>query len=246
MTAYEDRYVAFIDILGFKDLIDRLEKNPETLGHLAEVLAGTGEISRVKKSFRDNGIDENALRVSSFSDNIVISAPYDAWGFSFLIMFVSGMCNDLLNQGLLTRGGISKGKLIHTDGAVLGSGLIKAYELESKFANYPRILIDDCIRNSPELAGGHKFLSNILLQDFDGLYHLHIFARSMLHFAAGIRDKSQELPPDYLEKGRLEIVRSITENKNPSVKAKATWLANYYNRFAAAAKLSNIEIPDPR
>ena len=45
-------------------------------------------------------------------------------------------------KGYLFRGGITVGDIVHDDECVFGPGLVRAYELESKVAQYPRFVLD--------------------------------------------------------------------------------------------------------
>lgn len=48
-----------------------------------------------------------------------------------------------IQYGILFRGGITYGKVVHTDKMLFGPAMNKAYSLESKTAVYPRIIIDN-------------------------------------------------------------------------------------------------------
>lgn len=94
---------------------------------------------RVKISSLNQHTAQKDLEVSVFSDCVAISAesdnPHD------VIWTAIHLQSSLLVLGILTRGGISKGKLVHKDDLLYGDGMIKAYKLESKAAVYPRILV---------------------------------------------------------------------------------------------------------
>ena len=81
------------------------------------------------------------------------------------IMFLS-------NEGLVLRGGITVGEFYADEDIVFGKGLIRAVELEEKFAQFPRIIIDE-----------DKLTTNIssfvddgdLIRDFDGRCFVNYF-----------------------------------------------------------------------
>ena len=134
---YMERIVAFVDILGFGALVSSLSSNPELHGRLHYALTYI-------KSYRASSHSENSaqsnLEISVFSDSIAISSePLDA----FRVIWSCGWLNaELLQAGILTRGGISIGPTIHKDDVLYGEGMLKAYKLESNAAIYPRIVVD--------------------------------------------------------------------------------------------------------
>lgn len=128
---YEDKIVAFIDVLGFSNLVysDKLEP----ISHYYEMIL---------TDFKEAAIKKN-LKFLMISDSIVVHAPQTKDGFFAVIKVLSSLQHRLLLKGILIRGGVSFGKLYvnETDNIIVGTGLINAYNLEKK-AIYPRIIID--------------------------------------------------------------------------------------------------------
>jgi len=183
---YEERYVAFIDILGFSSLVDRAETDSNLLERLASVLEEVQMHSALEESMDSLGDNDpqaffrNMFRMSTFSDNIVISTKINLIGLSLITMLSTIICNRLLHQGIFTRGAISSGKLIHTNSIALGAGLIKAYKLESTAAIYPRILLDENIVRDMDALEKQGGTPDLRCKDFDGLWHLHILHPKIL------------------------------------------------------------------
>lgn len=93
--------------------------------------------------------------VLSFSDKDQTDSKISWYN---LILNIIGILQDfaykMLCHGFLVRGAITSGKLFHERGVVLGPALIEAYELESKRAIIPRILItDEIIRKFNDGSG---------------------------------------------------------------------------------------------
>lgn len=101
-----------------------------------------------KKVARETKI-QSTLAVTHFSDSIVISVDIEDLTAIKAMMTLTAKINYRLweDYGILTRGGITIGQLIHEEGGVLiGPAMVRAYELESTLAKNPRILIDEnCI-----------------------------------------------------------------------------------------------------
>lgn len=67
------------------------------------------------------------------------------------------------------------------DTVVWGAALLRAYELESKIADYPRIVIDAPLLSELNTTAG---LSEYVLHDFDGIPFLNYM--SIWHFSGQI------------------------------------------------------------
>lgn len=183
---YEERYVAFIDILGFSELVNRAEADSSLLERLVSVLQEQELYSAIETSMDTlgsndpRGFFQNMFKMSTFSDNIVISTKMNPIGVNLITTLSTVIGNRLLHQGIFTRGAISKGKLIHTNRIVLGAGLISAYNLEKSAAIFPRILIDESIVHGMDTLMNQGGSPDLRRQDFDGLWHLHILHPSVL------------------------------------------------------------------
>lgn len=215
---FEDRIVAFVDILGFGTLVSSLSTNPELHARLHYALTYI-------KSHRESSHAAHSHReVSVFSDSIVISAEiFDA----FEVIWTCGWLHaQLLYSGVLTRGGISIGPTIHKDDVLYGEGMLKAYRIESSAAVYPRIVIDpELLRR---LAPGTK--KKLLDQDSDGLWFIDPFKFDAMPGGA------EELASDgydpraiYFEELRKHITAAIEGAKQVDHFAKWNWLANRYS-----------------
>ena len=163
---YVERIVAFIDILGFRNLVQQIGADPMLHRKLQ------GALSRIKHCKLSSVADNTAqsdLEVSVFSDSVVISGTMD--NFHGVCWTVIHLQCDLLAFGVLARGGISKGRTVHRDDILYGEGILAAYDLESKAAVYPRIVID------PKLVDDitPRYRSTFLDKDQDGLWFINPF-----------------------------------------------------------------------
>jgi hypothetical protein len=82
-----------------------------------------------------------------------------------------GIAAAALRIGFLVRGGATIDMLHHSSGAVFGKALIDAYEIESRVAVYPRVVLShnitsrkDWIENQADIVRAN-----------DGLYHFDYF-----------------------------------------------------------------------
>jgi hypothetical protein len=239
-STYAHRVVAFIDILGFKELIFR--------GREAEVFAA---LKLAKESETGHFHNAPEMRLTAFSDSIVISDKVgEGFGYPRLLHFTSYLIWQLLEVGVLTRGGIGHGHLHHENGIVFGPALIEAYELESKQAIYPRVLVPDSVRDAHlryEIATRGEMTrvpaDGIFRRDFDGNLHLHVL--SPWSHANIFPEKSPNAQGADTTFGAQEIVsaraaclaKALESNRPPASHASAWtkhhWFENYLSETLA-------------
>ncbi|WP_338657265.1 hypothetical protein V6B14_22230 (plasmid) [Sporosarcina psychrophila] len=184
---YENRLVAFIDILGFSALVQKSENDAlyaEKLFNALERIRQEVEHNKKKQT-----TENSALEMVQFSDSLVVSLPYtNSTSFSIFVMKLNWIQKTLADEGILIRGGVSAGKLYHKGTISYGPAFIRAFNIETALADHPRIVIDPQIMNlkllpenedlvdSKFLMGFHNFEGNrnpIVLEDVDGLYFIN-------------------------------------------------------------------------
>lgn len=169
---YEKRVTAFMDILGFSDLIPVIEDRHASFEHVFLVVR---EMLDSKPKWKDKEIAEDMWettkteaarfgrtlsqkdhekildilakrdRALAFSDNLVRSSPADWPGAVSVIYSVVLLSIRLLVRGTFVRGGITVGNLCHEDSLVFGPALIEAHRMEKKLAKYPRIVLSPSV-----------------------------------------------------------------------------------------------------
>jgi hypothetical protein len=194
--AYEDRCLAFVDVLGWSNIVRKSVQDPsalEAIHRAAELIVGLRTMAERANRVRMPEIELPPLdaRVSHFSDTFVFSMPAVAdIGMAFPMM-LRAFCRTLLGAGHYTRGAIVCGLVHHTDRALYGPAVIEAYELERSTAVYPRILIT---------PGAQRYFPDpgILRTDHDGLVCLDLLhtdrsdVRGLEKLAALVAKKEKE------------------------------------------------------
>lgn len=213
---YEDRVVAFIDILGFRALVARFSAEPVLHKQLHGALA---KIKSIKSFSGDANTAQKELETSVFSDSIVISgAPSQ---LPVIIWTCVGLQAELLANGVLTRGGISIGRTYHNDDVLYGEGMIRAYDLESKAAIYPRVILDPVL-----VKQLHETQRLMLLNlDADGLWHTDPFSFGVLPGQTEVLIEDGWDPHlVFLESFAKRIEREIEDAKDAGILAKWGWM----------------------
>lgn len=128
---YKNRLIAFIDVLGFKNLV------------FATQLEAIETYYKFLLSNFAEGAEKRRLEYLLISDSIVVFCDDSTEDLFTLIKFIGLLQSGLLTRGIIVRGAISHGNLfVDKDNSIIvGPGLVNAYALEAT-AKYPRVIID--------------------------------------------------------------------------------------------------------
>ncbi len=229
---YRLKYVAFLDLLGFKNMVYQSAEDQNILNKIYMALSYIGKMQHDNY----NGIMpmvDLGKQVTAFSDSIVIS--YDAsmpgGGFHVLIDLVY-ICNDLLGIGIPIRGGVTVGSLIHDEHKCFGPAMIEAYFMESKIASFPRVIIDQKVLEYDLSKPGEantieyeaEYLQGIIKKDpRDGLFFLD-YMKQCNEF------DSPEVYDDYILRTKEFVIRNLYIYTNDlKLCPKYEWLKWYFN-----------------
>lgn len=140
---YEDKFIAYVDILGFKELVERSEKGGDNAPTVEYILELTGKFGSSKEEDFDrygpttcpcaphNARNLN-FRATQISDCVVVSAEASPAGLINLVYHCYKIAFRFLKVGHTCRGYITRGNIYHTDAQFFGTGYQQAYDHESK------------------------------------------------------------------------------------------------------------------
>jgi hypothetical protein len=206
MTTYTQSLVAFLDILGFSDIVQN-DCNSASTNNLEKII----EIVKVASdalSFGD---------VRQFSDSIVCSVNYSIDNIISLINAIQKLQNSALEKGVLLRGGISLGKHYSDSNLLFSEALVNAYKIESVVARFPRVVLDSNIIELIEIiqadhSGTVEKFTSLICKDVDG----EIFVSYC---------------QENYGKTALDLVRSALSKKySSSIREKYIWLGRYIEK----------------
>lgn len=143
---FKDKFIGFVDILGFKGLVAAAEKvyNPS----LSELMGWTTKLGSAKDKAHlikygpticpgsprvSRGLD---FEITQISDCVVVSSEISPAGVVNLVHHCWGAVVQLLMHGLMCRGYITRGSIYHENGQFIGTGYQNAYEKESQVAAF--------------------------------------------------------------------------------------------------------------
>lgn len=220
--------IAFLDILGSSEIIR--ENSINMLNEINELYSFAIELCKKDARIRDF----SKLKIKIFSDNILVACEIEeprkgvknhtCFAEIYAIVGFVGVFQGLaLGKKLLLRGGITIGELYFDDIFVWGNGLLRAYELESDIAIYPRIIVDDMVMyelKNTKFVGGDILDACKIAQDSDLIWYIDYLRRWNIEDA----------------KGRIlysynEIVKKIHSAPVNRVIQKLTWHINYVIKY---------------
>lgn len=231
MTAesYNERYLAFIDVLGFSNLVNQSRNDAAVVTQLRDALSDVSAKALAARS------EELGLEATSFSDTVVISAPVGEAELLHMLQTIDEFGYGLLRRNMLFRGALVRGQLLHRPDLIFGPALIDAYNLETTRSFHPRIMLDSNVYGAIQHAGANKReqLTRYLTVDPYDVPYLNLFAR----WQTG-------KPLDGTALGELVQLQDIIAAglvagaQNPSVGEKYKWLARKLNRFIATQEFA--------
>lgn len=230
-TVYSPHLVTYLDILGFRNLIE--QKSPKFISGVIQLWKHE---TTPRKDDRHYGED-----YKRFSDLIVGTCPVNSKvnaqhrpGLVFVelyrVMFAQVR---MIEGGILLRGAVTVGDLVKNNREIYGPALIRAYELESQVAVVPRIVVDDRLltemRGNP-LLRRHSFkeemeyLSPLLRKDEE-----HI---TFVDYLNGVLPEDPDGAPIFLKKHKDLIERGLWDFRNDTrIRKKFRWLQRYHNSY---------------
>jgi len=244
-VAYETRYCAYLDILGFRGLVSGLRGNDHKVKSLKDLL------SKVHRPFQGNaGIrygNNGNFRAQSISDAVAISTAVNSDGLLHLFYVLEHLVLDLLAEGYFTRGAIVKGHLFHDTRMVFGEALVEAYHLESEVVRFPRVMVTRSVADDVRNVKGELYQKRIK-QAEDGPHFLNV-----LHRLRDEMDSELLSNPQVHAEQSKGLARYVTMGKkiqkrfdeavdNPRHFEKVKWFGNYWNSIIAPQTIQGLEL----
>lgn len=213
---YTEKYVAFLDVLGFSHLVRDADTNPSKRNLIQ------GIIRTLRETFNEVP-SSTGFRFTQFSDCIVISADRTESGFVAVATGCVGLTGGLAAEGILLRGGIAVGNLLHTRDTLFGTGLLSAYS-------------NDAAGSPPRVSLCAETQNDAISFDLEGLTRLDpMDLTPMLHTLweyENYNDRSES--DDAIAVEGRNVVNHISRNSYnmnlpSSVRAKWRWMRLYWN-----------------
>jgi hypothetical protein len=227
---YENRIVAFIDILGFSNIVENTVIDPNIENE--KVLALRNALIGINENANWLNTNADSRRITQFSDSIIISfLDNDDLAFRNFLENVSRVIIKLfLKNKFLVRGGVCKGKLLHEDKVIFGPAFNESYRLENKVAIYPRIIIKS--EDIEQLVENDELSLTYLAEEDNYYYFDYLVSPSFLYYHSDECDNefyALKYYSFYLPYLRSFIVEQINANHPHNLLCKYLWLRDKFN-----------------
>lgn len=223
---YKEHYVAFLDILGFKNMLDEKASCDEIYSVFEELKKNS------HTSLFYNGKDVTSfddVKYYIMSDSIVLYIPTDIEdAFLALVGTCLKLQMNLLfrEKPILIRGGIAKGNLFVEGNIIFGQGLSNAYKIENDISIYPRIVFNKDLLQEAKLSnetGNKKHWEKMMIRrDDDELCFVYYLSFAWIGDLNNI--------PLYWDRVLTYCQKYLDSSYNKSIRDKYLWLKKYLVR----------------
>lgn len=219
---YKNKYVAFLDLLGFKSKVNDADTNHKV----------QKEILNVLDIFRDTlcNSDNIGMRFTHFSDCIIFSVDRTSRGLWEILESINVLTLNLLNYDFFIRGGLSAGGIYHDEKFVYGSAVNRAYKIENKESIFPITLVSNEV--IADIKSYSSTFEEFLIQDAEGRYFVHYlksyaeYTRLPAFPGKVLLDESGKRIIDF-------ICHRLNTHIDPKIREKDIWFQNYWNKQVA-------------
>lgn len=244
--SFKKHYVAFLDILGYKNLVIEASKDEQTALYTIEKLEDmiNKTIHEMVTAYKKFCSDSFRIDYTLFSDSLCFYVPLDEsegngklsnkyietnyFKLYFLCRLVATVQLESLKYGIIYRGAISLDNHYHSNNITFSKALINAYLAESTKAIYPRVIILDTPENDilEYIGFWYNYFDMRIVEDDDYLFVDYL----------GMIDEFSDIlgeDCDYIKWHKQIIEKGIKNNlHDEKTLAKYTWMLNYhYNRL---------------
>ena len=223
MKEYTQYYFAFIDLLGFKEIV-----NTKTCNEIYEIF------EEVKsKYYPQKGINESEyapiippddIHYYIMSDSICIFIKSDIKSaltvltWICLYLQVRLLC---LKTPIFVRGSIALGNVYSDNNILYGPAMVEAYLRSEEIAQYPRIVIPKRLINEVDNLDEKRFLNISTFLEADDLYVINYLEFFCLH---------QSSPEQ--KKNVINFITNILDTSlNKSVREKYSYVKYWMDQY---------------
>ncbi len=236
---YEPGIVTFIDVLGFRAML-----SDRPAGEIHDIILSLREFSK-PESEHFRRMKEVRLSSRAFAESVsdavvrvrVFDTQHSDGAFFQELLDLLHIQIQCINHGVLIRAGLAIGNVhvgLNGTGPVFGPAMVRAYDIESGEAIYPRIVVDDAAyehflsdarlhNENHDLEEETEYVNRLLRTGEDGTRFIDYL---------GASEDEHDAFEDYvafLDRHAALIRQNLAEAYKSSIRRKYLWLARYHN-----------------
>lgn len=157
---YETKYVAFLDVLGFKELVCSTSKSNQK-----KVARYFYLIDKIIKQLKRRS-SKRSITSLVVSDSVILTMPFteerseNLTNLRELCIAIREIQFELAKSDIWLRGAVTYGEayVSEDENQIVGEAFVNAYLLEEKTAIYPRVIIDNKLINKLKTIYADTFI----------------------------------------------------------------------------------------
>lgn len=248
ISTYRPHFIAFLDILGFKELV-----KSHGFNEIRDVFSHIGidekniSLSMSRAADEEDDLLKNyncalkLCKIRIMSDSIVVAAPSR---YVESLAVVLDVCNNIqenlyeCNEPVFLRGAVAEGEVYFSDEVMFGQGLIDAYLAQENISVYPRIIVSEEVlakgKASVDEFGAYGYGG--LSVDSDGYHYINTMGNWLLLANCGIsiRDTYK------YKKLKRYIEKTLSGYPDNRVREKYLWLQAELERAADTSEKTRV------
>lgn len=236
--------VLYLDTLGSRDMAETPDPRPE----LEKLYGAVEDAAR-------NGLTQANSKFplyswTAFTDHIAVGWPIkddaefelgnaldDAANYQYV----------LARRGILARGGLTIGKAFVADGFAFGPALVEAYQIESKVASYPRIVLAKKVL--PYVKKHVAYFGDPLWSPYEQWLLRDQDGNTFINYLSAI-DPNEEEEDEYGDSAQeMRLHKQMVEQglkkyaRRPNILDKFEWVASLHNHWCGRVFSDDEELP---
>ena len=249
----EDKFIAFVDILGFNSKVESVEGPDGT--SLSDLLEYCSILSQqnIMLDILEYGptiCPESEYKsrdlhyeVTQVSDCVVISTEVSPAGIINLLYHVSACVTKLMTEGMMARGYITRGNIYHQNNQFIGTGyqealekekVVRAFRFDASKDSTPFVelnpIVVSYIKGKTDKCVQTMF-SSMCTEDDHGIAAVFPFSRLSNLAGGNIMDaESCRKSLSVVRKWIYDFINKL-ESQSPSSDPKANKKSKYYRKF---------------
>jgi hypothetical protein len=243
---YKKAILSYLDILGFRRLVETSKSPDEILSILRTTTTKTKASMGVLKM---DGTMKSWTKTRNFSDLIVrhteVAVHHNVIErLNIEIQFLAQMqCELMARDGILLRGGLCLRECHIDDEFIFGPAPIESYRLEDQIAVFPRVVIDANVIELVSRQSGDLWAPSIRRGEDAAYFIDYLYAgyKSQHGFAQTSFKQRKALVTAHMEKIVAKLKESILDER---AKQKLLWAALYHNSVIQRLKVDGEQLEE--